>query len=285
MNLVEASLQNIKVSQTLQKSFDSAVDLLKAGTPYFIHPETLRNAQKMAAMLCGIKKVSLLTASNEKIKKSNKQQKDLSVIMHFAPSDISGYNVCPMASPGCIKACLNTSGRGAYSYTQKARIKKTKLFFEHRNLFALVLYSELVRWNRKAKNNKLRLAVRLNGTSDVQWEVIYPWLFSVFSDVQYYDYTKINKRFERSLPTNYHLTFSRSENNERQSLKVLNSGHTTAVVFKDLKKAMRTGYKGFKVVDGVSTDRRFADKKAGFIIGLKALAKGRSDMTGFVVRN
>jgi hypothetical protein len=281
----EVNLKSIKISKSLQKSFDSGVELLKAGTPHFIHPETIRNAQKMAAKLCGIKKASLLTFSNEKIAKSNKQQKDFSIIMHLAPAKLSGHNVCPMATPGCIKACLNTAGRGIYSYTQQARIKKTKLFFEHRNLFALVLYGELIRWNKKVKSNEQKLAVRLNGTSDIQWEVIFPWLFTQFSDVQFYDYTKIDKRFRDKLPENYSLTFSKAENNEKRFLTVLNNGYNASVVFADLAKALQTGYNGFKVIDGVSSDRRFADSTEGVIVGLKAIGKGRSDSTGFVVRN
>jgi hypothetical protein len=35
--------------------------------------------------------------------------------LNLAPSDLSGRNTCPNASPGCKAACLNTAGRGAFN--------------------------------------------------------------------------------------------------------------------------------------------------------------------------
>ena len=50
-------------------------------------------------------------------------------ILYMAPSDLSGFNVCPFASKGCIDGCLNTAGMGIFSNVQLARINKTKFFF------------------------------------------------------------------------------------------------------------------------------------------------------------
>ena len=33
----------------------------------------------------------------------------MTAILYLAPSDLSGFNVCPMASKGCKSACLNTA--------------------------------------------------------------------------------------------------------------------------------------------------------------------------------
>ena len=44
-------------------------------------------------------------------------------ILHLAPYDLSGKNVCPKATKGpggCIAPCLNTSGRGQMGSVQKA---------------------------------------------------------------------------------------------------------------------------------------------------------------------
>ena len=54
-------------------------------------------------------------------------------ILHLAPFDLSGKNVCPKATKGpggCIDPCLNTSGRGQMGSVQKARVRKTQYFSE-----------------------------------------------------------------------------------------------------------------------------------------------------------
>ena len=55
----------------------------------------------------------------------------LTGVMYLAPSDLSGYEVCPMAKKAnCIDACLNKAGRGGmFTSVQTARINKTKRFF------------------------------------------------------------------------------------------------------------------------------------------------------------
>ena len=50
----------------------------------------------------------------------------ITAILYLAPSDLSGFNVCPMASNGCKQACLNTAGHGAFSNVQLGRINKTR---------------------------------------------------------------------------------------------------------------------------------------------------------------
>ena len=87
----------------------------------------------------------------------------------------------------------------------------------------------------------------------------------MFPDAQFYDYTKNYVRLEkRTLPKNYHITFSRSETNEAKALEMLNLGYNSAFVFDKLP----TSYKGFKVVDGDKNDLRFLDEK-NVIVGLK----------------
>ena len=52
-------------------------------------------------------------------------------ILYLAPSDLSGYQVCPMAKKAkCEAPCLNKAGRGIFDRTQNARINKTKRFFK-----------------------------------------------------------------------------------------------------------------------------------------------------------
>jgi hypothetical protein len=47
----------------------------------------------------------LFSFNNLKILKSQKFGYE-GVILHLAPFDLSGWNVCPLASKGCIKGCF-----------------------------------------------------------------------------------------------------------------------------------------------------------------------------------
>jgi len=225
----------------------------------------------------------LLSKGNQKLAKGEKFG-FLTVGIHLAPASLSGHNVCPMASKGCRLACLNTSGHGAYKFVQRSRIEKTKRFFNDRNAFMAQLIKELGAAERKAKREGQTLAVRLNLTSDVQWEGIKfegKTVFDYFPHIQFYDYTKIARRFlSKPLPANYHLTFSRSESNEAQAEVLASMGHNVAVVFSG--KVLPSHYMGRKVVSGDKTDLRFLDEK-GVIVGLTTKGKAKKDKSGFVV--
>ena len=205
-------------------------------------------------------------------------------IMHLAPSTLSGYQVCPMASAGCASACLNLSGMGRFSNVQAARIAKTKYFFEDRDAFLAQLVKEVESAVKSAARKGLKAVFRLNGTSDIRWEnysvvrdgVTYANIMEAFPQQQFYDYTKIPNR--RDLPANYHLTFSRSEVNEMQVLEVMRSGMNVAVVFDEIPAK----WMGVKVVDGTETDLRFLDEDF-VVVGLKANGKAKQDRTGFTV--
>lgn len=229
--------------------------------------------------------------SNAKIAKGEGEY--TTYILHLAPANLSGYNVCPAASEGCKAACLNSAGRGRFSNVQSARIRKTRLFFEQRSEFMALLVKDIDATIRKAKRTGQKLAIRLNGTSDIDWENIktrqpvnnsVDWVFSnifeQFRDVQFYDYTKRPDRLTKcaNIP-NYHLTFSRSESNDRVVDNAIKAGHNVAVVF---SKALPTEYKGRPVIDGTLTDLRFTDPK-NCIVGLVAKGLGKKDESGFVI--
>jgi len=207
----------------------------------------------------------------------------LSAIQYLAPHTISGYNVCRFASKGCASACLFTSGRGACSNVRNARINRTVFFIEKRGEYLAQLCYEIRRFIRKCDKAKQIPAIRLNGTSDISWELTFPELFTEFPNVQWYDYTKHFTRMIKfcmgSLPNNYHLTFSRSECNDDLCLKVLRAGGNVAVVFSD--KNLPKKWKRFNVFNADETDLRFLDKKG--VAGLYAKGKARYDTSGFVV--
>lgn len=221
---------------------------------------------------------------NPKSEKSDKKTNYLSYLIYLAPHTQSGkYNVCPMASVGCAKACLYTAGRGRYQNVKDARIKRTKFFFEHRNDFKACVYSEIVAAKRKADREGKKLAIRLNATSDIVWEKTWPEVFTHFKDLAFYDYTPNFRRMLNNwkLPKNYHLTLSRKEDNDHEIQRVIkdNRRANVAVVFDKLPKT----YLGRKVIDGDEHDLRIIDKK-GVIVGLKQKGRARHDTTGFVVR-
>lgn len=228
----------------------------------------------------------LLTTNNAKIIKGEKQGFK-SYILHLAPASLSGFNTCPKASLGCQSACLNTAGRGGMfkqgettNVIQKARIRKTKQFFLDRELFMLELYCDIKNAIKQSEKLGLTPVIRLNGTSDIIWEKIpllgFKNIFEAFPNVQFYDYTKILKR-DYSIP-NYHLTFSKSESNDREVQKAIDNGVNVAIVFNQLP----VHYYGVEVIDGDKNDLRFLDK-TGVIVGLKAKGKAKKDNSGFVV--
>lgn len=208
----------------------------------------------------------------------------LSCIMYLAPSTVSGHNVCPQASPGCIAACLNTAGRGIYKRTQDARIARTNFFFSNREAFKSQLIHELKLFVKRTYKVGQSPACRLNGTSDLQWETLFPQLFKIFPHVQFYDYTKIVKRMERylcgKLPRNYHLTFSRSEINEDACKHILNLKGNVAVVFSN--KNFPVSWHGVPCYNMDTTDLRFLDPPG--VGALYAKGKARRDNSGFVIK-
>ena len=226
--------------------------------------------------------MKLLGISNTKTLKGEKQGYR-TYIMHLAPSTLSGYQVCPMASLGCSDACLNLSGMGRFSNVQAARMAKTRHFFEDRPAFMQQLVREVRSAVKSSQKVGLTPVFRLNGTSDIRWEMIpvlgdalptaYANIMMMFPQVQFYDYTKIPNR--RNVPSNYHLTFSRSETNHQD---VILSQNNVAVVFDVLPAT----YLGRTVIDGTETDLRFLDPQ-NVVVGLKANGKAKQDTSGFTV--
>lgn len=236
--------------------------------------------------------MTLFTRGNPKTEKGNSLGY-LTSILHLAPHTLSGHQVCPKAD-GCEIACLNLAGRGGMfkkgestNHIQQARIRKTKEFFSNKQSFLNTIVKEIRSAIKYAKKNDLTPVFRLNGTSDLPWEKFrvtidgkeYRNLMEAFPDVQFYDYTKIPGR---TVPSNYHLTFSRSAYNELDTIKAIQKGMNVAVVF-DNKKPIPETFLGRQVINGDETDLRFLDQK-GVIVGLKAKGPAKKDLSGFVVR-
>jgi len=223
--------------------------------------------------------------SNPKVKKGNTKDSDyITTIMHLRPVST---RICPYQDIAkCKTACLNTAGLGGvYPSIQKSRQTKTDLFLNDRETFMTMLYKDIEKFVRFCEKKNKKPAVRLNGTSDIQWETIKHegvTAFEKFPQVQFYDYTKIPTR-KISHISNYHLTWSYSEANQKYANYFDKLKYNIAVVFSS--KTLPPMFKGLRVIDGDKTDMRFLDGNKRVVVGLKAKGKAKTDTSGFVIHN
>ena len=221
----------------------------------------------------------------------------LTAILYMTPYKImvdgKSFNSCSMAKQAsCIDACLYTAGRGAFNNVQTARQRKAEWFYRDRDSFMSQLYEDITKFSNYCFKRGIQPCVRLNGTTDIRWELIKYSdglnIFEHFSDVQFYDYTKIANRKCKDIP-NYHLTWSYSNANPEYAKlldKALEQGMNAAVVFRSnfIKVVPKCWHKwkGYPVIDGDQDDLRFLDPKGGHIVALYAKGKAKKDTSGFV---
>ena len=239
----------------------------------------------------------------------SKKNQSLGIDTYFlslAQSDFSGYNVCPMANKvmakennpnksNCSAVCVGSNGKAQqFPDIMKARIRKTKRFFEDRDNFMTELVVEIAKAIIKSNNKNITPTFRLNAYSDIKWESVKVnkfgnnTIFELFPDIQFYDYTKIP---DRITPFNYALTYSHwgkwgATNN------AMKQGQNVAMVF-DAKKTeeLPKTFNGRSVVDGDKTDLRTPQNDGlNAIVGLRAkmsranINKELDKTTSFVVR-
>ena len=228
-------------------------------------------------------------------------------ILHLAPAETSGVNVCPGAG-NCKSICLHFAGNPVYmTAKQSARIRRTLAYVSDPKRFMRLLVCAIL--DKMNKHDGEELAFRLNGTSDIIWENVDFYItpadamfyrikfgrilplgkrniFEVFNfmrantgeNVTFYDYTKIQHNWAECSRLNYHLTFSFDGWDNVQNLKIASNalahGVNVAAAF-NIKKghplpSTASGLgRSFKVVDGDLTDYRPSDPKGYHIIGLR----------------
>lgn len=225
----------------------------------------------------------LSVGTNQKTSKGDSDTK-LTSIMYLTPSNISGYDVCPHASDDCRSVCLYTSGRGVMGSVQKARLRKTLMFFQEQKKFLTTLQNDLDLFQQYCLDNNIKPYTRLNGTSDIDYTTLTvkdnKTIFELYPNIQFYDYTKDFKR--ESKFSNYYLLYSRSETTKLKDIKnlVKNKKQNVAVVF----DTVPSRWNGMTVINGDEDDLRPEDPR-GVIVGLKAkgLARKKENQKGFVV--
>jgi hypothetical protein len=171
---------------------------------------------------------------------------------------------------------------GKFSNVQQSRIRKSLLFLNEPQEFMRQLVEDVNKFLRECDRLGKKPALRLNGTSDIQWETIevdgHENIFAMFPQIQFYDYTKIPTRKVEHIP-NYHLTWSYSEANDKYATLFDKVSNNIAVVFRDALPKM---FKGLKVIDGDKHDMRFLDETQ-VVVGLIEKGEAKKDTSGFVI--
>lgn len=230
--------------------------------------------------------------------------------LYLAPSDLSGYNVCPNGRY-CRDFCLFTSGHNLMdirkqiskgsdmeeaikeSKISNSRIIKTKLFFENRPFFMRWLIDEIKIAKLTAEINGYDFSVRLNGTSDIKvidFELNGECILDIFKEVQFYDYTKVypylglTKKF-----SNYDVTYSFNGYNWTLCEQALKGGYRVSVVFEKVRakkgklvreqQILPNTYKGYKVINGDASDIRYIEP-TGVIVGLEFKQTAQASKNG-----
>ena len=258
-------------------------------------PAQLRAARAVAKKH-GVRALSADALENPKTSKSTKLNV-LTLPLHLAPADSAGgKTVCAYAG-GCRDLCLDGAGNRAYAVgKERARINRTGFYWNDRESFLTVWFSEIVRHVATARVLGVRPAVRPNATSDNAYErmglelsrELVAWardvygvrvrpgthdsMMRAFPRVSFYDYTKIPARFRvPRLPTNYRLTYSYDPvNRAADMLEALDMGLNVAVPFMGREVPTRATIHGrtLRVIDGDAHDYRPADPK-GVFVGLR----------------
>jgi hypothetical protein len=204
------------------------------------------------------------------------------LILYLAPftQNSKGINLCPKATDGCAAACLFTAGRGAFPKNIQARMNRTEYYLHDRKGFLAQLAKEI---NEVAKLTD-KLAVRLNGTSDVKLVEMLTLAHEILPNVVFYDYTKIERKAGPRKTVQGHdyivaYSFNESPDAIPNALQVLNRGGNVAVVF---RKELPDTFLGYPVIDGDQSDIMMLYNR-GVILGLKAKGKAKKDTTGFVI--
>ena len=244
----------------------------------------MKNFKQQMKNLYGV--TSILSDGKTNVKTAKNELK--TYIFYGSPynQNYKGVNLCPNASKGCVKGCLNTAGMGVFKTVQDSRIRKVDFYLKDKLNFLTMLSNEIKSKVKTAQKNGYNVAFRLNGTTDI--DIVYQ--LKKYTDLDLigmpnvilYDYTKtLGKALKYKDSPNYVHTFSRSESNDNEVEEAIKHGLNVAVVFAN---ELPTIWRGITVIDGDKADDLMVKHK-GVIIGLKAKGRARKDKTGFVIQN
>ena len=177
-------------------------------------------------------------------------------ILYLQPHDkVSTITLCAGAkSAGCAEPCLINSGMLGMTTGQNAATRRTILFILDTVRFYAMLEKECRAMYKKYGD---KLAIRLNGTSDIDFSEF----IASLPFIRFYDYTKVYNRLLKNKLSNYDLTYSGSAYTEKaiqRTARAVTAGYRVAIAFNTGEKAGE-----FKIPAGIadfdSTDLRFTD--------------------------
>ena len=201
----------------------------------------------------------------------------MNAINYMAPASTAGVgDMCPWSSVACRALCLGEHSGQASMHKEGednactlSRKAKTIMFMKARAAFMRELAAGIGRAARKATRLGLKLCVRLNGATDINWIAT----IKQYPHIQFVDYTKSEARAiahaQGKLPKNYHVTFSFAGDNHDACERVLAAGGNVAVCFSG---AFPATYFGHRVINGDAHDLRHLDDH-NVVVGLSP--KGR----------
>lgn len=227
----------------------------------------------------------------------------LNAIHYMAPASLSGHNMCAASTPQCRKLCLGwEAGQAsmvphpdAMNNVRLSRIAKARRYMADREQYMHDFCTSIESLDRKAKYLGLLLAVRPNGSTDIPFERVpvyfnrrhYANVMEAFPHIQFIDYTKRHNRFNRELPPNYHLTYSRAEGRSDIALQLVMRGISVAIVSRRHRPKHNSPliqWCGVPAIDGDAHDLRHLDPKGVFVAlspkGPAAKRMSREDTTG-----
>ena len=202
-----------------------------------------------------INSANKLLGSSLKVEKGEKEGFYTS-ILYLQPADkVATKTLCAGARlNGCESPCLISSGQLGMTTGQRAATRRTIIYLLDSDRFFTMLRKEIDGLYRKHGD---QLAVRLNGTSDIDFSDF----IATMPHVRFYDYTKIYRRLIHNRLDNYDLTYSGSAFSTKSieiTGRAVREGHRVAIAF---NTAERKGEFPMPkdLLDFDETDLRFLD--------------------------
>ena len=191
-------------------------------------------------------------------------------ILYMQPADkVATRTLCAAAVLfGCKDACLIGSGMLGMTTGQSADTRRTIIYLLDTERFFNMLKKEI---NAKHRKHGDQLAIRLNGTTDIDFTDF----IASMPHIRFYDYCKVYARVLKNTLSNYDLTFSGSAFSEKtinMTARAVNAGHRVAIAF---NTGERKGEFNMPtdLADFDSTDLRFTDDRV--LGGLKCKGGNR----------
>lgn len=218
------------------------------------------------------KAMALLTTNSTKTLKGEKLGVTTAILYLQPAGKVSAVTLCAGAKmAGCENPCLISSGQLGMSAGQSAATKRTILYVMRTDEFMTQLQGEVSKLHAKHGES---LAVRLNGTSDIDWSQF----IASNPDITFYDYTKRAALITKNDLPNYDLTFSGSAYSPasiRATVTAIHAGARVVLAF-NTKEAKGEYKRPSELADFDETDLRFMDRK-GIIGALKRKGSNKEE--------